>query len=335
MTENYQNQPAKKGQEDLIERYIYDTVRRLPESERTEVMLELRANIADMLPESAAMQNVQETLIQLGSPQSLANQYQPPRYLISPLLYDTYIQVLKMVVAIVATVAAVGGAVAGIPSISNMIGGAVWTGLQGALQAAFWTTIGFVIAEKSGYVGEEWNIAALSNLPKIPTTTDGNISKISSVVGIFLSVIFTIGCIYWILAGGTFLFAPHEFADISLFSQVALMRAIPFVIIMGAAGLVSNVVFLRQARWNVATCFANIVHTVVIGGIMLHMLYWGDLFNMNLLEHSLIADSVNDVRMAVGDFQWRHVVAVIIVASSLWGIGDGVWKTVKGVRKRA
>lgn len=37
---------------DMIDRYIYDVIRRLPEKERADVRQELRANIYDMLPEA-------------------------------------------------------------------------------------------------------------------------------------------------------------------------------------------------------------------------------------------------------------------------------------------
>lgn len=37
----------------LIERYVYDVTRRLPEKDRDEVSSELKSNIYDMLPENA------------------------------------------------------------------------------------------------------------------------------------------------------------------------------------------------------------------------------------------------------------------------------------------
>ena len=37
---------------ELIERYIHDVIRRLPEKDRAEIERELRANIYDMLPEN-------------------------------------------------------------------------------------------------------------------------------------------------------------------------------------------------------------------------------------------------------------------------------------------
>ena len=75
--------------ENLIERYVYDVVRRLPEQEQDEVGAELRSNIYDMLPEDAGDADVCAAITELGSPLLLAEQYrQNPRCLISPALYD-------------------------------------------------------------------------------------------------------------------------------------------------------------------------------------------------------------------------------------------------------
>ena len=62
----------EQANKNLIERYVYDVTRRLPEKEREDVMKELRANIYDMLPEGASEDAVKKVLYELGSPVSLA-----------------------------------------------------------------------------------------------------------------------------------------------------------------------------------------------------------------------------------------------------------------------
>lgn len=328
--EIFTENPIPKKQNDLIERYIYDVARRLPENEQSEVKLELRANIADMLPESPSLQDTKNILQTLGSPIKLANQYrQKPQYLISPLLYDTYIQTLKLVASIVAAVAAVGGAISGIPHIGAILSTAVWAGLQGALQAAFWVTIGFVIAEKSGYTGEDWKV---ENLPPLPAATDVSISKISSILGIALSAVFTVGGIYWLLSGGTFLFMINFGQEnISLFSEAALQRAVPFVAIIGVAGIISNLVKLRHAKWNIPVCLTNAAFNIIVAASMITVLFWQDLFNPTLPAHPVIGDAISDVIVAMGQFQWRHIIAVLVIGFSLWDIVSGGWQTAKGL----
>ena len=93
----------------LIERYVHDVARRLPEKEREDVKDELRANIYDMLPEGASEEQIRNVLYELGSPASLAGKYrQNPRYLISPAYYDEYVNVLKWVLPLVGVIVMVG-----------------------------------------------------------------------------------------------------------------------------------------------------------------------------------------------------------------------------------
>ena len=146
----------------LIERYVHDVARRLPEKDREEVKKELRANIYDMLPEGANDDAVKKVLYELGSPISLAEKYRTkPRYLISPAYYDEYVGVLKWVLPLVGVIVMViGFAVAAFDAAksgstnfafaaSNIFSRGVSMGVTAAFQALVWTTIGFVIAEHS------------------------------------------------------------------------------------------------------------------------------------------------------------------------------------------
>ena len=59
----------------LIDRYIYDVVRRLPKDQREDIELELRALIDDMLGGAAEESEVAGVLQNLGKPADLA---EPP-----------------------------------------------------------------------------------------------------------------------------------------------------------------------------------------------------------------------------------------------------------------
>lgn len=88
---------------DLIERYIYAVVQRLPHSQRDDVAEELRGLIADMLDErtngrEAEKEDIREVLLELGHPNKMADNYRENRkYLIGPLLFDPFITVMKIV----------------------------------------------------------------------------------------------------------------------------------------------------------------------------------------------------------------------------------------------
>ncbi len=61
---------------EIVERYVYDVTRRLPEAQRKDIELELRGLIEDMLDEyvqdrDVTESDVEEVLFELGHPRSL------------------------------------------------------------------------------------------------------------------------------------------------------------------------------------------------------------------------------------------------------------------------
>lgn len=92
----------------LIEIYIQEVTRRLPEKLRADIALELRSTIEDMLPDHYNEQDVKEVLNQLGSPVVLANGYKDqPMHLIGPRYFDVYMSLLKMIVPIATVIACI------------------------------------------------------------------------------------------------------------------------------------------------------------------------------------------------------------------------------------
>ena len=59
----------------LIDKYIQEVTRRLPEKNRKDIALELRSTIEDMLPKQYSEEEVKEVLKELGNPAILANGY--------------------------------------------------------------------------------------------------------------------------------------------------------------------------------------------------------------------------------------------------------------------
>lgn len=158
----------------LIELYIQEVTRRLPEQGREDIALELRSTIEDMLPDEYGEAEVKEALMKLGNPAALAAQYRDqPQYLIGPHYYETYIQLMKMVLPIAAVIGVIvvfadqlfayTASVAQIDWVdfmTDLIGGVISQAVSVMLQAAFWITLVFAILERSGVkesTGEGWN----------------------------------------------------------------------------------------------------------------------------------------------------------------------------------
>lgn len=86
---------------DLMERYIYEVVRRLPREQREDITMELRELIGDMMEERGTDEEactMEQILEELGAPAEFAGKYRDgASCLIGPEYYDNYIWVLKLV----------------------------------------------------------------------------------------------------------------------------------------------------------------------------------------------------------------------------------------------
>lgn len=145
----------------LIDRYVFTALRRVPEQQRADIDRELRASIDDAVdarvengePREAA---IEQTLLELGDPEVLADRYADRRQvLIGPDLFPTWRRLLLLLLSVVLPI--VVGVVVVVTileerSIGPVIGAAVTTALTTAVHMAFWTTAVFAILERTGTV---------------------------------------------------------------------------------------------------------------------------------------------------------------------------------------
>ena len=329
----------------LIERYVHDVARRLPEKEREDVKKELRANIYDMLPEGASEDAVKKVLYELGSPASLAEKYRThPRYLISPAYFDEYVAALKWILPLVGVLVmligfAVGAveaakeAATSIPfAVSGIISKGVSMGVSAAFQALIWTTIGFVIAEHSGQkketVGEHgWRVEDLPEVqsPKasIPLS-EGIAELVLSVVFSILGILFCLGYLPFMMMfshGGTVFF--------NIFSQSFLNTLIPFILISLLLAILESVAKIKDRRWSVFVCASSVVKKLVDMALTLYLINQPNILSAEF--HSFLAEtgalrvlpSVNGTNVIVLAF------CVLLIIGTLADVITTITKTVK------
>jgi hypothetical protein len=142
----------------LTDRYVHAVTTQLPEGQRDDIARELRATIQDTVaaapPGADPAGAERQVLLDLGHPAALADSYRGERRaLIGPRLYPAWLRTLKALLTWVPVLAAilmlVLGALNGEPLL-QIIGGAVSALVWSALQVAFWVTLGFAIAERTG-----------------------------------------------------------------------------------------------------------------------------------------------------------------------------------------
>jgi len=135
----------------LIDRYIAEVGRHLPEKDRSDIEAEIRSIVEDMLEErghrvtSAEDKMIAETLEGLGDPRLLAARYAPPKhYLIGPAWYDFYITTLRRVLFTALPIFAVVTFIITLTEnpldFINAVGDAVGGAFNIGVQILFWVT---------------------------------------------------------------------------------------------------------------------------------------------------------------------------------------------------
>lgn len=183
---------------DWIDRYVYDVTRRLPERQRHDVGRELRAEIEAMAEDEATGGNprkkhIHAVLERMGDPARLADQYQErQRYIIGPLYYGLYGELLKTLLLIVVPIVLFFTFTGRIASVNEhfveTILHTVGAGVEVAVHMFFWITLSFVLVERylTSQIShdEKWTP---DTLPKLPG--DQRISKSDAMIGMTWSVI--------------------------------------------------------------------------------------------------------------------------------------------------
>ena len=167
---------------EMIERYVYAVVHRLPKQQQADIEKELRGLIEDMLEErmqgeQPTEREVEAVLTELGNPSELAASYRGnKRFLIGPQLMDSYMTVLKIVavsvligLSIVFVIRLIVEPVTALDAFVDYIVSLV----MASLQCFAWVTIGFAIAEYRGNLkslhtaanAKSWTPAELQPVP--------------------------------------------------------------------------------------------------------------------------------------------------------------------------
>lgn len=278
--------------DNLIERYVQEVTRRLPEKERAEVSRELKSNIYDMLPEHPDEEAIKKVLNSLGSPAALAEKYrQNPRYLISPAYFDEYTRALKWVLPLVGLVVmAVGMLVGALEamkvsagsvqeiafSISNIISKGISMGVSAAFQALVWTTVGFVIADHAGKknLSSKEHVWKVEDLPELQPNEKTRIPLSDGIAELVVTVVFSILGILFCL--GAFPFAmiiiDGQMQVTNIFSAEFLAALIPVIAVTAVFGIVSAVVKINDCRWTPMVCTLHILHKLVSMALSVYML---------------------------------------------------------------
>lgn len=310
----------------LIEVYIHEVTRRLPEKNREDIALELHSTIEDMLPDDYSEEDVKESLKKMGNPAILASGYRDqPMYLIGPLYYDIYVTLLKMILPIAAIISLISmiaeyfigyhGEEAVINVVLDIVGFGIWRIIEVGIQMFFWLTLIFAILERTDKGKGERPLTA--NLQKWTPDNLKNISYIPKKKSISKFEVF--GNLIWTAIWSTLYFYANqlvgmyrdsgnglEFVTPAL-NQEVLMEYWPFVVIVIGFEIVLSLYKLIKEKWTKKMAIINTV-LQLIGTIVFIVI----LINSNLFNQDFITHITNLFTMTVNQFK-------------SWIIGGGIF----------
>ncbi|MFD1177594.1 hypothetical protein ACFQ3W_14970 [Paenibacillus puldeungensis] len=319
----------------LIELYIEEVVRRLPERSRDDIALELRSTIEDMLPDGYGEEEVKQALTKLGDPAVLASEYKDqPMYLIGPRYYAYYIQLLKIILPIVAAVTLISliadqllsysGNPVNVTNLTALVEKAVWGMVEAGVQSVFWITLVVVILERSGSGGlasakgsrKEWTPDDLKNVRYIPK--EKVIPKKEVFYGLLWTAIF--GCVYF---NADRLLGIYENGGAGLkltapvFNQDVLLSYWPSIVLILALGVALGVYKWIVGKWNFPIAVLNAATHGVTLVLLAEMISHPQLFSpvfLRKMEDIFGLTSLSDGSLSSYSFFWVVVIAFLIGA---------------------
>lgn len=326
----------------LVELYIQEVMRRLPEKNREDIALELKSTIEDMLPDDYTEDDVREVLMSLGDPAVLASNYRDkPMHLIGPRYYDLYITLLKLIVPIAAAITFLVVAVSSVLNYSgdsnpveiflSIAGNGVVEAISAGMQVFFWLTVTFAVIERTvtpesqqplTMKGKEWSPDDLKDVPYIPK--EKRISKLEIFGGLIWTVIWStcyfkasdlLG-LYEKIDGGR-VFTP-------LFEQDILHGYWPLIVILIGLEMILLLRKWRAGVWTKRLAVENAVYQFIPVAVFLFIFR-----NMEVMDPTFI-ERIQVLFNNSFNFQWFYLTgAVGLLVAAVINSYDGLKKAYK------
>lgn len=329
----------------LIDKYVYDVVRRLPEQEREDVSNELNANIYDMLSDPGDEKEVEAILTGLGAPSLLAEKYrQNPRYLISPAVYGDYIRVLKWIIPFIGILVMVIAMVFSV--ISSISGGTtdvvdftkalmkdgISAGLSAVVQTLLWTTIGFAIADRSGSY-KSMKAWKLSDLDDVIIEDRKRIPLADTIVELAAIIVFAVG---GILVCSNRLPIPFFITDgdtqiQQFFHPDFLQICIPVMVVIAVLGITSGIVKIAVRHWTIPVGVVSIICSLVGAGTVIYILLTRAILSPELAAYVEAQEWIK----FMGEpalYLLPVILSVIIAVTTLIEVGMTIYRVYKAKR---
>jgi len=316
----------------LIDRYIAEVGRHLPEKNREDIEAEIRSMLEDMIDENRQQTGkpVNDELIaaaleQLGDPKLLAHKYSPAKhYLIGPDWYEAYIQTLKRVLVTALPVVAIVTifiALARDPiDFVDAAGQAFGRVIDVAIGVLFWVTVAFVIVERSdtnpNELGSAKNNAwTVAQLPKLP-----NKRQISTAETL-TNIVFITGFTIWIVLP----FVRSQGNESVPFLNPDLWQLwLPVFFVLVVLTLIHEVFKLIVGNWTRALMITNVILCLISIAYIVALVTTQPVINPAFLA-TLSDDVIGELRDSARWARWTvNISAVITIGIYVWDIVNSI-----------
>ena len=251
----------------MIERYIYAVVSKLPKAQRQDIQLELETLIEDMC--EGESRSVTDVLNELGSPDELAKKYRDGSgYLIGPEYFPNYVWVLKIVLAAIGLSAVVSlvinFATASLEGSINIITDFIAHLFNGGVAGFGFVTLVFAVMEynhvKLDPLHKTWEPSQLAPIP----TDKCRIDKADCIATILFTVI--VGCVITFSPEFLGAFKLEDgviVKSIPVFNMEAWSVSLPLFLASLAVGLIDALIKLVSGVYSQRVLVTSTVTTVV------------------------------------------------------------------------
>ncbi|AEV82862.1 hypothetical protein ACWT_1843 [Actinoplanes sp. SE50] len=297
----------------LVDRYVFTALRRIPEQQRADIDRELRASIEDAVDARVDAGETREaavetTLTELGDPERLADRYAGrPGHLIGPDVYPLWRRLvttlLWTVLPIMATISVVVQLFED-ADIGKIIGGVVGTTLTVGTHIVFWVTLIFWIVDRSGAakgLRPRWSV---KDLPKYEAAR-ATIGQL--ITGVVWSALLILALVL----------QQFTFTDVPLLDPANWTFWWPLIIALFVLRALYHVGVHRVGGWTRTVAAVNLLLTAAYTVPLVWLVSSGHFFNPAF--HGFLDVHGGDVR----DWTGTAIIAVLVVGGA-WDVIDSV-----------
>lgn len=328
---------------DLIDVYVQEVTRRLPEKMKEDITLELQSTIYDMLPEPFSETDVKQVLEKLGNPAVLASRYKDrPIHLIGPKFYEMYISILKLVLPIATIIVSILFIIEQFSSIfgnedfsletfsviifPTIFAEAIWVLIDTGIQMFFWVTIVFIILDRTiessvqvpmSISGKQWTPDDLYHVSHIPLKKGIKNNEI------WFSLVWTI---IWVILYfkafqiiGIYRYTEQTSSSFAMpiFNQEVLMSYLAIVVIYLALELIRIIYMAIARQWTLGLAITNAVVNVASFIVLIIVASNPNLFNPEFAPYiaSITESTSETVNSFISSITWIVIASVIVTGA--------------------